>query len=319
MFSIRSEKFGKSILVKLINTTTREYFSFIPTFGATINDLVLMKKGQLCKLLYSSIDHNDLVTKGKRIFNGAKLFPFPNRINNGKYIWNNKEYHLPINFPYENHAIHGLVLESKFKIVKRKSGKNIASVEIVHDYNGKSPGYPFKYRLQVIYSFSKNEVKVKTIATNTDKVAIPIGDGWHPYFQTGTKIDNLHLLLPSNEIVEMDKKMIPTGKIVYSNQFATKLRLIGNHTFDTCYRIIPKNKTMAQIVLKDPGKNITIVVWLETGRQKYNYVQIYTPPSRKYIAIEPMSCAPDVFNNKEGLIILKPKEKYRASFGIKLE
>jgi len=42
----------------------------------------------------------------------------------------------------------------------------------------------------------------------------------------------------------------------------------------------------------------------------YPYLQIYTPPHRDSIAIENLSSAPDAFNNRIGLIIAKPNEKY---------
>jgi aldose 1-epimerase len=52
---------------------------------------------------------------------------------------------------------------------------------------------------------------------------------------------------------------------------------------------------------------------------KYNFLQVYTPPHRNTIAIEPMTCLADAFNNKKGLIILKPSETASFSFGVKLE
>ena len=36
------------------------------------------------------------------------------------------------------------------------------------------------------------------------------------------------------------------------------------------------------------------------------------------IALEPMSCAADAFNNREGLITLAPGEKFSARYGVKI-
>ncbi len=49
-----------------------------------------------------------------------------------------------------------------------------------------------------------------------------------------------------------------------------------------------------------------------------NFLQIYTPEKRRSIAIEPMSCLADAFNNKIGLITLKPGKSISHHFGIKL-
>jgi aldose 1-epimerase len=318
MFNIQTEKFGPLTLTKLVNDKTSSFFSFIPGFGAAINDLVIYQKGKSFKLIDSSKNYQDLLTSGTKMFKGSKLFPFPNRIKNGRFVWHGKKYQLPINFPSENHAIHGLVLGKKFKIVSKKCSENEASIELTYYYHGEMPGYPFKYRLQVIFSFSRiNGVKCHTIVANEDEIAIPIGDGWHPYFQTGTKIDHLYLKLPSTEILEVDKRMIPIGNRIKSDKFAS-LTEIGKTIFDTCYKIGKSKKGIAEVKLNDPRNNINLTIWQETGRGKYNYLQIYTPPSRTSIAVEPMTCAPDAFNNREGLITLEPGKNFTASFGIKL-
>ncbi|MCB0643138.1 MAG: hypothetical protein KDC44_15925, partial [Phaeodactylibacter sp.] len=52
---------------------------------------------------------------------------------------------------------------------------------------------------------------------------------------------------------------------------------------------------------------------------KYNFLQVFTPDHRQSIAIEPMTCNVDAFNNREGLIVLKPGEAHAASFGLRLD
>lgn len=317
MLDIKEEKFGRFTQVKLINNDTKECFSFIPDYGACLNHLTLKKNNRLHQIFYSS-DCCGLLSREKRLFEGAKLFPFPNRINNGKYTWADKKYQLPINFPSQNHAIHGLVQEKQFRIVDKKTAKDEATVWVELNSDGNIPGYPFKYKLNIIFSLSRFDgIICQTIAKNTDKVNIPIGDGWHPYFQTGTKINNLYLKLPADKVVKQNKKMIPTGKTVSFDKF-TRLAKIGNHTFDTCYKIKQSDKNRVNIELYDPKQNLKLIVWQETGKNKYNYFQVYTPPLRNCIALEPMTCTPDAFNNKRGLVILKPKEKYSASFGVKI-
>jgi aldose 1-epimerase len=48
-------------------------------------------------------------------------------------------------------------------------------------------------------------------------------------------------------------------------------------------------------------------VWLSIfTNSHYPYLQIYTPPHRKSIALENLSGAPDCFNNGMGLLMLPP-------------
>jgi aldose 1-epimerase len=52
-------------------------------------------------------------------------------------------------------------------------------------------------------------------------------------------------------------------------------------------------------------KNIQVEIHTD---ESYPYLQIYTPPHRKSIAIENLSSAPDSFNNELGFKTLMPGE-----------
>jgi aldose 1-epimerase len=49
----------------------------------------------------------------------------------------------------------------------------------------------------------------------------------------------------------------------------------------------------------------------------YNFLQIYTPPHRKSIALEPLTGAPDAWNNKIGMIALLPDEQRKFTVRMK--
>jgi aldose 1-epimerase len=78
-----------------------------------------------------------------------------------------------------------------------------------------------------------------------------------------------------------------------------------------------KSKAVTELISND--QNIHLNIWQETGRNKYEYLVIYTPPDRKSIAIEPMTSNVNSFNNGESLIQLAPGKEYSSSFGIYLE
>ncbi|MBX9852529.1 MAG: aldose 1-epimerase [Cytophagaceae bacterium] len=316
MFSIATEAFGELEVVKLVNNKTGEFASVIPGFSATINELGLYKKDKIFNVIDGSKNYNSLMSEGRAVFKGSKLFPFPNRINNGDYIFEGKKYSLKKNFPSEGHAIHGLLLEAAFTINAKHASEKEASLELKYHYKEKNTGYPFELDLTVIFMLTDEGLKCTTVAKNVSDKNIPVGDGWHPYFQTGSKANDLTIKIPSECLVETDSRGIPTEKTIHDPSFI-KGRQIADHHFDHCYILAEKNG-ISSIELYDQEKNITLIVWQETGVKKYNYVQIYSPPSRKCIAIEPMSCMPDAFNNKNGLIVLKPGEKINLSFGVKL-
>lgn len=301
-------------LVKLMDGKTGNYFSFLPDYGATMMDFAIMRNGRRVSLLDGYKSRRDLA-KNSTLYKGSKLFPFPNRIRDGKYAYKGTTYRLPINFPSQNHSIHGLVHDQPFKVIKQKTDGESASVTVEYKYDGKEPGYPFKYRLAVTFKFKGEEVQISTTCQNTDKRAIPVGDGWHPYFKLAGKVDDLYLKAPSTEIMTVDKRLIVRGKSRRTLKYQKPTR-IKDSFFDTCFRINGKDR--AETLLINREKNLKLSVIQEAGKNGYNFVQIYTPIHRKSIAIEPVTCPSNAFNNGIGLVNLVPKGKFTTSYSIRI-
>jgi len=316
-FEITLAPFGKIHQCILKNNFTGEFIAIIPSFGATINQIALQKNDVLHQLIDGCETYEELITEGKNKFKGCKLYPFPNRIENGKYIFQNKEYQLPLNFAHENNSIHGLVCEEAFAVIKQESREDYCLLSVEYSTTENDAGYPFKTNITIEFILNKEGFTAKTIIKNTDSKEVPIGDGWHPYFKTGSAIDDCLISLPVDCHYEVNTKMIPTGNKIKQQEFISQKK-IDNHFFDTGFKV-KDNTAIAQTIIEDPKKNIQLVIWQETGINEYNYLQIYTPPDRKSIAIEPMTCLTNAFNNNEGLIILPPNEEVNFSFGVRLK
>jgi len=111
--------------------------------------------------------------------------------------------------------------------------------------------------------------------------------------------------------------MIPTGKILAFEKFC-ELTKISSTELDTGFKIDAAEISM-ETELFDPEAFVKIKVYQEIGEKKYNFLQVYIPPTRDSIAIEPMTCNIDAFNNRDGLIVLEPGEIFEASYGVRLE
>ncbi|MFL5729246.1 MAG: aldose 1-epimerase [Cytophagaceae bacterium] len=318
MFFILSEKLGSLDTLKLLNEKTGEYVTIIPGLGATLNELVLKKNNELHSLIDGSPTYEDLLTEGKLKFKGPKLFPFPNRIRDGRYSFEDKEFRLRKNLISEKHAIHGLHLESKFEARQelKESDKASIRLEIIAGAEEKE-GFPFSHQIIIDYILSSQDGLIcTTTVVNRSSGNMPMGDGWHPYFKLDARINSLLLKLPPCSKLEADQTMIPTGNFFKEERFK-EFQQIGTAKFDDCFRI-DSDDPISEIHLKSEEKNVKLIIWQQSEKNRYNFFQIYTPPHRQSIAIEPMSCAPDAFNNKIGLIILKPGEEISFSYGIKL-
>lgn len=315
MFKITKTKQKNLLKIKVINISTGEYITIIPEFGAVLSEIVLLKSNELYSLLDGNLTLDSF--SGTNIFKGAKLFPFPNRIKKGQYEFNEKYYSLPINYKEENNSVHGFVYNKQFHIYKESVNDNKAEISFNYLYNGGLQGFPFPFEIILTYLLHNKEgITLKTKVKNISYQAFPFGDGWHPFFRFGKKIDELYLKFDSKEIMITDKNLIPIGKKPFDlfNEF-TK---IGKTEFDNCF-LLNSNKKIQTVEIYDQKCQNKILFWFESGKNKYNYLQIYTPPKRNSIAIEPMTCNINAFNNKEGLQILKPNKFFKIKCGIKLK
>jgi aldose 1-epimerase len=77
---------------------------------------------------------------------------------------------------------------------------------------------------------------------------------------------------------------------------------------DNCFLLDQRSETQHKCTLKNETVTLTIA-----PDKHYPYLQIYTPPHRKSIAIENLTSAPDSFNNGIGLLIIEPKHTLEFS------
>lgn len=231
-------------------------------------------------------------------FRSAKMSPYVCRLYKGQYLHLNTTYTMD-RFYMGDHAIHGIMYDADFIIQATEANEHQAAVILVHHYLGSDKGYPFPFTMHVKWILEKNnKVSVQTTVINDAAVSIPIVDGWHPYFTIGESIDNCSLQFSSIGKMEYDSNLLPTGNIIVDDRFSNGLK-IGSLQLDDGYELNAENSSCTlqneQFILKI---NPSIL---------YPYLQLYTPPDRKSIAIENLSGAPNAFNNKMGLHIVKPQ------------
>jgi aldose 1-epimerase len=146
--------------------------------------------------------------------------------------------------------------------------------------------------------------------------AIPVVDGWHPYFRLGGKVDGWRLQIASDQMMEYDAALIPTGRYVFNDAFA-EANLIGDMKLDNGFLL--KEGIAPLCTLQNPENGLSVTF---LSQANYPFLQLYIPDNRESIAIENLSGAPDAFNNGIGLKVLEPggkidlKVRLSVSFGL---
>ena len=277
------------------------------SLGALLNAFVIPTKTGTINGIDGFSSINDAIANATAGFKSSKLSPFVCRLQHGKYSFDQKEYKIE-GFYLGEHAIHGLLFNAPFTVTDTKTTASEASVTFRHHYKGTDPGYPFPFTLYVKWKLtSGNTLQVFTTATNNHSSAIPFSDGWHPYFSVGDTIDTATLSFTSNKQLEFSEDLLPTGNLIEDNRFIAGQKMEGVF-LDNCFLLDMSSETQQHCTLKNESVTLTIA-----PNKQYPYLQIYTPPHRKSIAIENLTSAPDSFNNGIGLLIIEPNHTLEFS------
>lgn len=250
---------------------------------------------------------------------GQALLPWPNRIDGGKYEFGGQEYQLPLTEPGNNNAIHGLVRWSNWECLEYDGSRVLMGLVLYPQ-----DGYPFVLSLATEYALYDTGLGVRTTATNVGDENLPYGAGYHPYLNVGTPLINTAMLrLPARTYLETNDRLIPTGRAgVEGTDFDFRGgREIGETQLDTCFTdVIPDADGLTRVVMTHPEGSPQVTVSMDAS---HGFIQAYTGDTlpdeadqRRGLAIEPMTCAPDAFNNGAGLRTLAPGESFVSAWGM---
>jgi aldose 1-epimerase len=256
----------------------------------------------------------DEVSPGGR---GQVLMPWPNRIADGRYELGGQVHQLPIDEVALGHAIHGLVRWAEWRVEQQA----VDLVRFRHRLAAR-PGYPFPLDLTVEYRVSSAGLTVTYGATNIGAVPCPFGVGAHPYFAFGgTSVDAVELHVPAETWLQVDARSIPQERrpVAGSDVDFRRSRVIGALRLDHAFTDLQRDADGAARVGLRYGEQ-QIHIQLDRG---FEYVQVYTGDTlpdrsrrRHGVAVEPMTCAPNAFNNRQGLRMLAPDESLEARWSI---
>ncbi len=271
MHSIQKVPFGNTVAYRLVNEKTGVYAEIVPSLGGILNAFVINTKKESFSIIDGFKDDQDFLVNNASTFKSNFLFPYPNRVRDGKYDFSENEYQLNLNFPQENNSIHGFVLDKSFKVIDTNEGENSCCISLGYQCDGEQ-GYPFPFLVMLEYRLSGNSLLLVTSIKNTGKSSLPYGTGWHHYFNLGDKLDALNLSFPSQKLLDVDSQMIPNGAERDYNDFQTST-LIAETALDTCFLV--GNQGVVNVMLESPKKELRLT--LEYDSSDYPYLQVYTP------------------------------------------
>ncbi|MBK8555305.1 MAG: hypothetical protein IPL65_05805 [Lewinellaceae bacterium] len=291
MFELSQTSFGRFRRYTVHNPASGMGFSVVPEAGANL--LELLFEGQNVLDGHKNPEELEAGKWGK----SAVLFPFPNRMRDGKYIWEGKTYEFPLNNAATQNAIHGFARHEAFQVTHIELGTEFAELSCKLDYPGHHAFYPFPCSLEITFNITnRSEFNLTFFLRNKHTGPIPAGFGWHPYFHLTEQADNHRLQLPFSAQVDIDERMLPTGTQTPYSVFEGEKQL-GDTELDNCFKVTGEHH-LYHVSLFHGKKQLS----LTAATNLFPYFQVFTPPHRQSVALEPMSCNVDAFNNGDGLL-----------------
>lgn len=296
--------------LKLESLKTGEYSVVLPGYGGTVHQIALGKDGGAPQEILES-DRPEEISRNPW-FRGRILFPFDDRVHAGRYRFDGQEYQLPINDPDGEDALHGFLYARPLRVVRCGSSPRMARAVLVGEV-GDQPGYPFRLQIRLVYTLNAKGFHLQLRIKNTGPASAPFSVGWHPYFRpAGQKLAHTGLLIPAERYVETDEKLLPTGKLlpVEGSEFDfRRTRAIGplalDHGFENPAGYM--ECCTADVSIRIEQSDL------------FAYSQVFVPPGRESVALEPISAATDAFNKPElGLRILAPRAEESGGISVRL-
>lgn len=210
------------------------------------------------------------------------MAPFANRIADGRFDFQGRQYQTAVNRPEEGMAIHGYVRELPWEI--EKVSKN--AVRLFQRIDGPESPWLFHCWFSVILSSEGIEFELRLV--NSSVRTMPYGLGFHPWFPRpfGTTLQ-----FASSGAYARDRRFLTLSQIKsfprISDGRTGDLDLIS--AFDATFEW--SHPRVARI--NWPSRNTSLRL---EGDGAMKFLQVYMPEGRDILCVEPVSHVPDAVN-----------------------
>ena len=248
---------------------------------------------------------------------GQVLAPWPNRIRDGRYVFEGVSHQLPLTEPSRHNALHGLVNWVRWRLVDAAEDNLTVEYEVPAQ-----PGYPWPLLLRGTWSVGPDGLRVSHEATNLSGELCPFGYAAHPYLRVvGTPTNELLLRVPGRSRLLTDGRLLPIGaaRVAGGDFDFTEPRQIGKAELDTAFGDLIRGEDGGSSVELSTVDGGGIRVWADGA---FSWWQVFTADTlggdrhRRSVAVEPMTCPPDAFRSGRDLVVLEPGQTWRGTWGV---
>ncbi|HEX3131622.1 MAG TPA: aldose 1-epimerase [Thermoanaerobaculia bacterium] len=275
-------------------------------------------------------DSSGFIGNGSYLIGGAILVPFANRIRGEmapdrrtiRADVGGRSVRLPANAGgrrpgAEQYAMHGLILASRMDEVSREitEERDVLRGSLqAADFGG---SWVSDAALEFENVLTGDSFTLTVTARNTGEEPLPMGIGWHPYFNlpSGRREQaRLHLPARGRALVNNYDEVLPTGEVepVAGTPYDFTMpggRPLSDLYLDDCFVDLDRSNGELVAEIVDPAGSFGLRV--TAASPPVAAVQVYAPPEKGFVVLEPQLNRADPFGPQwggvdTGMMVLKP-------------
>jgi galactose mutarotase-like enzyme len=255
-------------------------------------------------------DNHDYIWEGNPEFwakHSPILFPIVGTLKNNSYTYKGNTYQM---------TRHGFARDNEFTVKNQTDNSVIFSLASTENTLNM---YPFEFELELKYTLVNTILAFDYTVINKGIETMPFSIGAHPAFALPGNFSDYSLIFEKDETLvntQLEKDLVsdktislPTdkGKLALSHSLFDNDALILKSTVSNYIDIAKNNNRLLRVAYND-----------------FPHLGIWTKENAPFLCIEPWQGYSDSLDSngnileKEGIILLKPGEKFNAGFSIEI-
>lgn len=281
--------------------------------GANLIRLDYKPKG--VSLLHCTEDETALRTQ--KIY-GIPLLFFPNRIKDGTFTFEGKEYHFPVNGENNTH-IHGFLDGyTDWKVTKREAEDGFVNITFTHTIQEGCEMYRyFGFEIEIVYEnvITSGGLYQRISFENKSGRNMPFGFAYHTTFNVPFNDSPKEAFFVRANLKSRYELLqcIPTGRLLPldaagENAVGQMGQMVSEAPLDTLYLA---DETVPNAATITDTKTGTQVVYESDSKFKH-WILYNADTKQKFLSIEPQTCCTNAVNSDmetANLIVLQPGEE----------
>ena len=244
------------------------------------------------------------------------LFPYPNRIRQGRYKWEGTEYELPkslVGYEGSGNAILGFCLDRPWRLLTQTECSVTAAFRISKDAPERLALWPTDGEIQICYSLNQACLRADITISNPTQSPLPWGFGTHAYFNVplskNSSPADCTVFAPVSRRWQLDG-CLPTGTLLAppANADLRKSLRFEGLKVDDVYTSVEARGGVVECRVIDERAGLQMV---QRCNDAFREIVAFTPPWASAVCLEPYTCTTDAINLQQqgvdaGLQVLAP-------------